>query len=88
MEDGVLAWKTRRGKICRVQSPPGEGSIQGIVSYPKQALFRRSRSRESMGCGTGCLIHLMLLGLLFAAFLMWCINNRAWELVITFIFPE
>ncbi len=54
----------------------------------RQSLTRYARQREGMGCGTGCLIHLALLSLLFVAFIIWCINNRAWELVITIIWPE
>jgi hypothetical protein len=41
-----------------------------------------------MGCGSSCLIHLVMLVLLFVAVIIWCIRNRAWELVITIIFPE
>lgn len=54
----------------------------------RQSFTRYARQRERMGCGTGCLIHLALMSLLFVAFIIWCINNRAWELVITIIFPE
>jgi hypothetical protein len=54
----------------------------------RQSFTRYARQRESMGCGTGCLIHLTLMSLLFVAFIIWCINNRAWELVITIIWPE
>lgn len=58
------------------------------MPHLRQSLTRYARQREGMGCGTGCLIHLTLLGLLFVAFIMWCIRNRAWELVITIIFPD
>ncbi|MFM7603837.1 MAG: hypothetical protein ACKO8Z_01405 [Prosthecobacter sp.] len=51
-------------------------------------MTRPARRRIGMGCGSGCLIHLMLLGLLFGAFIIWCIHHRAWELVITIIWPE
>jgi hypothetical protein len=53
-----------------------------------QPLTRNARRRVGIGCGSGCLIHLMLLGLLFVALIIWCINHRAWELVITIIWPE
>lgn len=58
------------------------------MPHLRQSLTRYARQRESMGCGTGCLIHLTLMCLLFVAFIMWCIQNRAWELVITIIWPE
>ena len=54
----------------------------------RQSLTRYARQRHGMGCGTGCLIHLTMLGLLFVAFTIWCIKNRAWELVITIIWPD
>jgi hypothetical protein len=57
------------------------------MPYLRQSLTRYARQRSGMGCGTGCLIHLTLMSLLFVAFIIWCINNRAWELVITIIFP-
>jgi hypothetical protein len=65
-----------------------EASI-GTVSYLKQSLTRYARQREEgMGCGSSCLIHLVMLVLLFVAVIIWCIRNRAWEMVITIIFPE
>jgi hypothetical protein len=58
------------------------------MAFLNQPLTGYVRQRDGMGCGTGCLIHLTLMSLLFVAFIIWCINNRAWELVITIIWPE
>ena len=58
------------------------------VSYLKQSLNRYARQRESSGCGPSCLIHAVMFGLLFVTFMIWCVRNRAWELVITVIWPE
>ena len=68
--------------------PAAEASIR-FVSYLKQSLTRYARQRDDgMGCGRSCLIHLVMLVLLVVAVIIWCIRNRAWELVITIIFPE
>lgn len=44
-------------------------------------------SFQGIGCGTGCMVHLMILGFLALAALVWCIKNRAWELSVTVEMP-
>jgi hypothetical protein len=44
-------------------------------------------SFQGIGCGTGCMVHLVLIGLLALAVLVWCIKNRAWELSVTLEMP-
>ena len=44
-------------------------------------------SFERGGCAKGCMIHLVLLGVLGLAMLVWAIKNRAWELSVTVEMP-
>ena len=44
-------------------------------------------SFERTGCAKGCMIHLVLLGLIGFAALVWAIKNRAWELSVTVELP-
>lgn len=44
-------------------------------------------SFQGIGCGTGCMVHLTILGFLALAALVWCIKNRAWELSVTVEMP-
>ncbi|WP_409215707.1 hypothetical protein [Prosthecobacter sp.] len=44
-------------------------------------------SFERTGCAKGCMIHLVLLGLIGFAVLVWAIKNRAWELRVTVELP-
>ena len=44
-------------------------------------------SFQGIGCGTGCMLHLVLMGFLGLAVLVWCIKNRAWELSVTVEMP-
>ncbi|MDZ4402991.1 hypothetical protein [Prosthecobacter sp.] len=44
-------------------------------------------SFQGIGCRTGCMIHLALMGLLAVAALAWAIKIRAWELSVTFEMP-
>jgi hypothetical protein len=44
-------------------------------------------SFQGIGCGTGCMVHLVLIGFLALAVLVWCIKNRAWELSVTVEMP-
>ena len=45
-------------------------------------------SFQGIGCGTGCMLHLVLIVFLGLAVLVWCIKNRAWELSVTVEMPE
>lgn len=44
-------------------------------------------SFQGIGCGTGCMLHVALMGFLGLAVLVWCIKNRAWELSVTVEMP-
>lgn len=44
-------------------------------------------SFQGIGCGTGCMVHLVIMGFLGLAVLVWCIKNRAWELSVTVEVP-
>jgi hypothetical protein len=44
-------------------------------------------SFQGIGCRTGCMTHLALLGLLCLAALVWAVKNRAWELSVTVEMP-
>ena len=44
-------------------------------------------SFQGIGCGTGCMLHLVLMAFLGLAVLVWCIKNRAWELSVTVEMP-
>ena len=44
-------------------------------------------SFQGIGCGTGCKVHLVIIGFLALAVLVWCIKNRAWELSVTVEMP-
>ncbi len=44
-------------------------------------------SFQGIGCRTGCLVHLALLGVLGLALLIWAVKNRVWELEITLELP-
>ena len=44
-------------------------------------------SFQGIGCRTGCMIHLALLGLLGVAVIVWVIKIRAWELSVTVEMP-
>lgn len=46
-----------------------------------------ANSFEGIGYARGCMIHLVLLGLLCIAALVWAIRNRAWELEVTVEMP-
>jgi hypothetical protein len=39
------------------------------------------------GCASGCMVHLVLLGVLGLLVLIWAIRNRAWELEVTVELP-
>ncbi len=44
-------------------------------------------SFQGIGCRTGCLLHLALMGLLAVGVLIWAVKNRAWELSVTVEMP-
>ena len=44
-------------------------------------------SFQGIGCGTGCMLHLVLVGLLSLATLVWLVKIRAWELSVTVEMP-
>jgi hypothetical protein len=44
-------------------------------------------SFQGIGCRTGCMLHLVFLGMLGLAVLIWAIKNRAWELSVTVELP-
>ncbi len=44
-------------------------------------------SFQGIGCRTGCMIHLALLGLMALALLIWAVKNRVWELEVTIELP-
>ena len=44
-------------------------------------------SFQGIGCLTGCMLHLVFLGMLGLAVLIWAIKNRAWELSVTVELP-
>ncbi len=42
---------------------------------------------QGVGCASGCMVHLALLGVLALALLIWAVKNRAWELEISVEMP-
>ena len=44
-------------------------------------------SFQGIGCRAGCMLHLVFLGMLGLAALIWAIKNRAWELSVTVEMP-
>ncbi|WP_395743453.1 hypothetical protein [Prosthecobacter sp.] len=44
-------------------------------------------SFQGIGCGTGCMIHLVLMGLIGVGMVVWLITIRAWELRVTVELP-
>ncbi|MDI1313376.1 hypothetical protein [Prosthecobacter sp.] len=44
-------------------------------------------SFQGIGCGAGCMVHVVLICFLGLAVLVWCIKNRAWELSVTVEMP-
>jgi len=44
-------------------------------------------SFQGIGCRTGCMLHLVFIGMLGVAVLVWAIKNRAWELSVTVELP-
>ena len=47
-----------------------------------------SGSPPGVGCRNSCLIHLIMMGVLGLAMLIWAVRNRAWELEVTVELPE
>jgi hypothetical protein len=43
---------------------------------------------QGIGCASGCMVHMALLGVLGLALLIWAVKNRAWELEISVELPE
>ncbi len=44
-------------------------------------------SFQGIGCRNGCVLHLVIIGLLGMAMLIWLIKIRAWELSVTVELP-
>ena len=44
-------------------------------------------SFQGIGCRTGCMVHLAVIGLLCVVLLAWIVINRAWELSVTVELP-
>jgi hypothetical protein len=44
-------------------------------------------SFQGIGCRNGCMLHLVIIGLLGVAMLIWLIQIRAWELSVTVELP-
>ena len=43
---------------------------------------------NGLGCRNSCLVHLIMMGVLGLAMLIWAVRNRAWELEVTVELPE
>lgn len=58
------------------------------MGYSARTNIRTYRdSFQGIGCGTGCVVHLVLVGLICVGTLMWLIRIRAWELSVTVELP-
>jgi hypothetical protein len=58
------------------------------MGYSVRTNIRTYRdSFQGIGCGTGCMLHLVFLGVLGLAVVIWSIKNRAWELSVTVELP-
>lgn len=44
-------------------------------------------SFQGIGCRAGCMLHLVFIGMIGVAALVWAIKNRAWELSVTVELP-
>ncbi len=58
-----------------------------VSDYDKTSIRTYRDSFQGIGCRTGCMLHLALMGLLAVAALVWAIKNRAWELSVTVEMP-
>ncbi len=58
------------------------------MSGPFRTGIRTYRdSFQGIGCGAGCMIHLVLLSIVSVAMLVWAIKIRVWELTFTVEMP-
>lgn len=58
-----------------------------VSDFGRTSIRTYHDSFQGMGCARGCMLHLVLLGLLGLAALVWAIKNRAWELRVTVEMP-
>lgn len=58
-----------------------------VSDFDKTSIRTYRDSFQGIGCRTGCMVHLALMGLLAVAALVWAIKIRAWELSVTFEMP-
>ena len=59
----------------------------GVSDFGKTSFRNYLQGTPGAGCAGGCMIHLVLLGVLGLAAVIWVIKNRAWELEVTVEMP-
>lgn len=70
-----MAVQSKMGQL----HPMGDSGKTSIRSYRD--------SFQGIGCAGGCMVHLVLLGVLGLALIVWAVRNRAWELEISVEVP-
>lgn len=70
-----MAVQSKMAQLCLM----GDSAKTSIRSY-RDAF-------QGVGCASGCMVHLALLGVLGMALLIWAVKNRAWELEISVEMP-
>lgn len=81
---GTAGLKNRR-YLLAVQSKLR--SLTGMGASFKTGLRAYRDSHQGIGCRTGCMIHLALLGIIALALVFWAVKNRIWELEVTIELP-
>lgn len=58
-----------------------------VEEEPRGPIARYTRLPESGGCRRACVLHLIMMGMMFVLAIIWIVRNRAWELEITVEWP-
>jgi hypothetical protein len=80
---------TERAKIdgiCWLSNPRWR-SLRFMGDFVRTSIRTYRDSFQGIGCRTGCMIHLALLGVIGVALLIWAIKIRVWEFSVTVEMP-